>query len=292
MHTGVVTDTNSGMSVREGQERGIYVLAMPVIVDGKVYHEGQDVSFQELFQAMEAEKQVSTSSPSPLELQEVWDRAFADGCDELVYIPMSSGLSSSCEQAKLLAEQYDGRVYVADNHRISLTQYESVLDAKAMADNGKSAAEIKERLEDNTYGATIYLTVDSLDYLRKSGRITAAAHALAALLKIRPILTIQGEKIDAFAKARGIRSAMRKMIEATAQDLREKFQEIPKKKILIGAAGTLVRQEDIDQWSERVRAAFPGYTFLYHPLSCSVACHTGPGAVGTGFVIMDRVAAD
>ena len=290
MRTAIVTDTNSGMSVSEGREREIFVLPMPVIVDGKDYREGKDVSFQDVFRAMRDGKRVSTASPSPGELKALWDSIFEEGYEEIVYIPMSSGLSSSYSQAALLAETYEGRVYVVDNHRISLTQYESVLDAKAFADRGKTGAEIKDILEANTYGATIYLTVESIEYLRKSGRVTPAALALAAFLKIKPILTIQGEKLDAFAKARGMRAAMKKMLDATAADLKQKYPDTPKQKILVGAAGTLVQEEEVGQWSSRVREAFPDYTFLYHPLSCSVACHTGPGAVGTGFVAMERYA--
>ena len=218
----------------------------------------------------------------------MWDQVFSDGYDELVYIPMSSGLSSSYQTAQRLSEDFNGKVQVADNHRISLTLYESILDAKALADQGKSAAEIKQSLEENAYNATIYITVDSLDYLKKSGRVTATAAALASLLKIRPVLTIQGERLDAFAKVRGVRAAEKRMLEATVNDLATQFGERPKKSVLVGAAGTLVDQEAIARWSEMVEAAFPGYPYLYHPLSCSIACHTGPNAFATGFVCMER----
>lgn len=288
MRTAIVTDTNSSMSVAEGEERGIFVLPMPVIIEGKTYLEGENVTYTEVFQAMAAQKQVSTSQPSPGEVYDLWTHVLSKGYDELVYIPMSSGLSSSYHTAECLAEDFDGKVKVVDNHRISLTLYESILDAKEMADEGCDAETIKKRMEEHAFDTTIYITVDSIEHLKRSGRITAAGAALAAFFKIRPVLTIQGERLDAFAKVRGILAAERRMLEATRQDLAARFASRPKKKTLVGAAGTLVNEADIERWSEKVKAAFPGYPFLYHPLSCSIACHTGPNAIGTGFVCMDR----
>ncbi|MBR2561195.1 MAG: DegV family protein [Eubacterium sp.] len=288
MHTAIVTDTNSGMSIVEGERRGIFVLPMPVIIDGDMRLEGVNVSYSEVFRAMAEHKNVSTSQPSPGEVHDMWKKIFEKGYDELVYIPMSSGLSSSYASAKGLARDFGEKVQVVDNHRISLTLYESVLDAKALADQGKSAKQIRERLEEQTSDATIYLTVNSIEYLKKSGRITDAGIALAKLLKIKPVLTIQGERLDAFAKTRGILAAEKKMILATFHDLQERFYNTPKEHILVGAAGTLLTKEEIRRWSEKIKEAFPGYPFLYHPLSCSIACHTGPGAMGTGFVFMDR----
>ena len=292
MRTAIVTDTNSGMSVKEGEDRGIFVLPMPVIIDGQMHLEGVDVSYSEVFRAMADHKTVSTSQPSLGEVHELWDRVFREGFDEIVYIPMSSGLSSSCSSARGLAEQYDGKVHVVDNHRISLTLYESVLDAKALADKGKTAEEIQTRLEEQTSDATIYLTVNSVEHLKKSGRITDAAIKIAKLLKIKPVLTIQGEKLDAFAKTRGMLAAERKMLAATEHDLNERFRDTPKKHVLVGAAGTLLTEEEIERWSDKIKKAFPGYPYLYHPLSCSIACHTGPGAMATGFVYMDRGSLD
>ena len=157
-----------------------------------------------------------------------------------------------------------------------------------MADDGCDAETIKKRMEEHAFDTTIYITVDSIEHLKRSGRITAAGAALAAFFKIRPVLTIQGERLDAHAKVRGILAAERRMLEATRHDLNARFASRPKKKTLVGAAGTLVNEADIERWSEKVKAAFPGYPFLYHPLSCSIACHTGPNAIGTGFVCMDR----
>ena len=288
MHTAIVTDTNSGMSVDEGNRRGIFVIPMPVIVDGDIRLEGLDITYDEIFHAMAEKKNVTTSQPSQGEVLDLWQKVIDEGYDELVYIPMSSGLSSSCASAKGLAEEFGGRVKVVDNHRISLTLYESVLDAKALADQGWSAEAIKERMENQTNDATIYLTVNSIEYLKKSGRITDAGITMAKLFKIKPVLTIQGEKIDAFAKTRGILAAEKEMLKATFRDLHEKFNNTPKRHILVGAAGTLLTKEEIERWSNKIKEAFPGYPFLYHPLSCSIACHTGPGAMGTGFVFMDR----
>ncbi len=288
MKTAIVTDTNSGMSVSEGRQRGIFVLPMPVIIDGKTYLEGENVSYSEVFRAMAENKNVSTSQPSPGDVHDLWKEILAQGYDEIVYIPMSSGLSSSYHTAACLAEDFGGNVKVVDNHRISLTLYESILDAKEMADLGDDAESIKKKLEEKAFDATIYITVDSIEHLKKSGRVTAAGAALAMFLKIRPVLTIQGERLDAFAKVRGILAAERRMLEATRRDLQERFANRPKNKILVGAAGTLVSEEDIRRWSEKIKAAFPGYPFLYHPLSCSIACHTGPNAIGAGFVCMNR----
>lgn len=288
MRTAIVTDTNSGMSVEEGDRRGIFVLPMPIIIDGRTWLEGDTVSFEQVFAAMENHKDVKTSQPSPGDVTDLWDRVLASGYDELVYIPMSSGLSSSCQTASVLAEEYNGRVLVADNRRISLTLYESILDAKTMADAGASAREICSRLEKDAYNATIYLTVFSLDHLRKGGRITAAVAAIGTLLKIRPVMKIRGERLDLMARVRGRVAAEKKMIEATCTDLMERFQNRPKKSVLVGAAGTLSDAEQVKEWSEKVSREFPGYPFLYHPLSCSIACHTGPGAFGAGFVCMER----
>ena len=287
MKTAIVTDTNSSMSVEEGRRRGIFVLPMPVIIDGEMYLEGQDVTYAEVFGAMAEDKTISTSQPSPGEVRDLWKRVLKDH-EEIVYIPMSSGLSSSYHTAMSLAEDFDGKVKVVDNHRISLTLYQSVLDAKEMADKGLDAESIKRKLEDRAYDATIYITVDSIEYLKKSGRITAAGAAMCTFLKIRPVLTIQGERLDGFAKVRGILAAERRMLEATCHDLQERFANRDKKKVMVGGAGTLVSKTDIETWSKKIKERFPGHPFLYHPLPCSIACHTGPNAVGTGFVCLDR----
>lgn len=284
MKTAIVTDTNSGMSAAEGRDRGIFILPMPVIIDAKTYKEGVDITNQEVFEAMQADRDISTSQPDLLSLENIWKEAFAAGYDEIVHIPMSSGLSGSCAMAQQMAMKYEGKVQVVDNHRISLTMYESVLDAKAMADAGKSAKEIRETLEEHGLEATIYLIVDTMKYLEKGGRITHGAAVMGSLFKIKPVLTIQGEKIDAVAKARGIVSAKKKFFEFLKKDYEEWFAQYPKEQIIIGCASTFTDQAQIDEISAEISNLFPDMTFAYQQLPSSVACHTGPGTFGGGIV--------
>ena len=289
MKTAVLTDTNSGITVAEGEKLGIYVLPMPVIVQDHCYLEGVDITNEQLYKAMISDQEVSSSQPSPGEVMALWDRVFKDGYDEIVYIPMSSGLSGSCHSAAQLAEDYDGKVYVVDNHRISVTLMESVLDEKALAKQGKSACEIKKILEEQSYQASIYVAVDSLKYLKKSGRITASAAAIANMFSIKPVLSIQGEKLDLFAKVRGLKQSEKKMIEALKADLQTRFADVPKERIRIATAGTFEDEEDSRKWQAYVQSAFPEADVYYVPLSCSIACHVGVNAVGVGAtVILER----
>ena len=289
MKTAVLTDTNSGITVAEGEKLGIYVLPMPVIVQDHCYLEGVDITNEQLYKAMISDQEVSSSQPSPGEVMALWDRVFKDGYDEIVYIPMSSGLSGSCHSAAQLAEDYDGKVYVVDNHRISVTLMESVLDGKALAKQGKSACEIKKILEEQSYQASIYVAVDSLKYLKKSGRITASAAAIANMFSIKPVLSIQGEKLDLFAKVRGLKQSEKKMIEALKADLQTRFADVPKERIRIATAGTFEDEEDSRKWQAYVQSAFPEADVYYGPLSCSIACHVGVNAVGVGAtVILER----
>lgn len=206
MRTAIVTDSNSGIFEREGKELGVYVVPMPVIIEGKTYYEGIDLSHEEFYQALLEHKDVSSSQPSPGDVMRAWDRVFADGYEELVYIPMSSGLSGSCQTAAALAEDYGGRVHVADNHRISVTQRHSVQDALALADQGRTAKEIRETLERAAYESVIYVGVETLEYLKKNGRVTPAGAAMGTVLNIKPLLIIEGERLDAFAKVRGTKA--------------------------------------------------------------------------------------
>ena len=289
MKTAIVTDTNSGITVEEGRKAGIYVLPMPVIIEGTCYLEGADITNKQLYQAMKADKDLSSSQPSPGDVMDLWDQVLKDGFDDIVYIPMSSGLSGSCQNAIQLALDYDARVQVVDNHRISVTLMESVYDAKTLADQGCSAVEIKEHLEKTAYDASIYICVNSLKYLKKSGRITSSAAAIANVLNIKPVLTIQGDKLDLFAKVRGTRQSEKKMIEALKSDIASRFSSIPNERLHIATAGTLEKKEDIDRWRNMVQEAFPESTVYYTPLSCSIACHVGINAAGIGaIVIADR----
>ena len=213
--TAIMADSNCGIMPAEESDYGIHILPMPIIIDGKTYFEGIDITMEEFYQKQTSGSVITTSQPSPGDVTDMWDSLLRT-YDEIIFIPMSSGLSNTCQTALLLAddEPYKGRVYVVDNHRISVTQALAVLDAKSLADEGKTACEIKDILEKEAMDATIYIAVDTLEYLKKGGRITAAAAALGTILKLKPVLTIQGDKLDSYAKARGMKSAFRVMMEA------------------------------------------------------------------------------
>ena len=225
MKTAVITDSNSGITKEEARKLGLFLMPMPVIIDGEVYYEGENLTEAEFFEALKDGRDVTTSQPSPGEVLDLWDRVLAQGYDEIVYIPMSSGLSESCSTAKNLAEDYEGKVYVVDNHRVSVTQKSSAMDALAMLEKGITAAEIQKKLNDSAYESSIYVAVDTLEFLKKGGRVTAAGAALGSMFNIKPILSIQGDKLDAFAKVRGMKKCETKMLEAIADDIRERFSQ-------------------------------------------------------------------
>lgn len=282
MKTAVATDTNSGILKDEDQD--IYVLPMPVMIDGQTYFEGDDICNGELYEAMKQHKDISTSQPSPGQLMDFWDGILQGGYDEVIYIPMSSGLSGSCHSAVQLSADYDEKVQVADNHRISVTQKESVYTALRLARQGCSAKEIKSLLEESAYDASIYVTVDSLEYLKKGGRITPAVAAFATILNLKPVLTIQGDKLDVYAKARGIKQAEIAMIKAVKEDRVTRFSDVPDSRIQIYTAGTIESGEQAEQWLKMVREAFPGMSVSYCHLPCSIASHVGMNAMGIGIV--------
>ena len=284
MKTAIITDTNSGINKKEADELGIFLLPMPVIVKDKTYLEGIDISLGEMYEIMEDGIETSTSQPSPGSLMEMWDDILEE-YDEVVHIPMTSGLSGSCENARGLARSYKGRVIVVDNHRISVPQRESVLEAKKMADMGKNGQEIAEYLEESGKDSSIYITVSDLKYLQRSGRLGSTSAFLGSLLNIKPILTIQGEKIDAFAKCRGIKLCERKMIEALENDINVRFKDVPKENIQVVVAGTLKEQDEIDEWTKTVQEAFPYSRVYYNALPCSILSHAGPGCKGLGAVV-------
>ena len=283
-----MTDTNSGITVEEGKQNGIFVLPMPVIIDGQDFLEEKNITHEELYDAMLADKDVMTSQPSPGDLLDFWDSILDQGYDEIVYIPMSSGLSGSCHTSTQFAEEYDGKVKVVDNHRISVTLHESVYQAKKYEEAGKDGDFIKKALEDDAYNSSIYIAVESLKYLKKSGRVTAAGAMLATAMNIKPVLTIQGEKLDAFAKVRGMKAAQTKMINAIKKDIEERFGEYPVEKINIGVAGTFRDPKNTEEWLQKVKEAFPEYRVFYNPLSCSIACHVGIDTAGIGLSIIDE----
>lgn len=290
MKTAVMTDSNSGITPEEGKKIGIYSLPMPVIIEGDVFYEGKNITQEEYYGAMTSGKNVTTSQPSPGDVMDMWDGILKEGYEQVVYIPMSSALSASCHAAIQLSEEYDGKVQVVDDHRISVTMRESVLEAKWMANQGMTAEEIKKKLEENAYNSSIYIAVDTLEYLKKGGRVTAAGAAIGAVLNIKPVLTIQGEKLDAFTKVRGMKKAELKMLEAIEEDLNTRFADVDRKQLRLGAAGTFQKQEDADQWYNMVKDTFENEIddIYYDPLSFSIGCHVGPNAIGIGISVVTR----
>lgn len=287
MKTAIMTDSNSGILADKSKELGIYLLPMPVLVEKIEFSEGKNITSQELYEYMEAKKNCSTSQPSPGDLKEMWDKILNEGYDEIVYIPMSSSLSGSCQSAKMLAEDYGSRVHVVDNHRISVSQMESALEAKRMADAGKNAENIKAYLEETANNASIYLMVDSLKYLKKSGRMDTTTAIVGTLLNIKPILSIQGEKlIPHETKIRGIKNCEKKMIESLKYDLETRFKDIPVERLRFATAGTLKNVEDAENWRMIVESAL-GQPVYYDNLPCSIACHIGPECKGIGVTIVD-----
>ena len=272
----IITDSNSGITQRRGKELGIFVLPMPFFIDGQLFLEDITLTQEQFYERLGADSDISTSQPSPGDVMELWEKILRD-YDEIVHIPMSSGLSSSCATAMSIADEYDGRVQVVNNQRISVTQEQSVYDAMKLRDEGKSAKEIKEILEKEKFLSSIYITVDTLKYLKKGGRVTPAAAAIGTVLNLKPVLQIQGEKLDAFAKVRGWKAAKKTMLNAVEKDLNERFSDI-KDQMVLGMAYTC-GHEEAREWNGEILERFPGYELLEAPLSLSVACHIGPGAM-------------
>ncbi len=273
--TAIITDTNSGMPQEMADSLGIHMVSMPFIVDGREYLEGVNCSYAHFFEMLAAGSDVSTSQPSPESVTALWDEVLKTH-DTIVHIPMSSGLSSSCATAKALALDYEGRVFVADNKRISVSQLQSVLDAVKMAESGMDAAQICARLEENAGNSSIYLAVNTLELLKKSGRVTAAGAAFAAVLGIKPVLQIQGEKLDAFAKVRGMANAEKTMLEAIRKDMEGRFAGKPVQ-ILTAYSGD--EAVGID-WQKRVQEYFGDTSIGRYPLPISICCHVGADVRG------------
>lgn len=270
----IMTDSNSGITQRQAKVMGIYVLPMPFFINGDMYFEDITLTQEEFYQRLLEDADISTSQPSPADVMELWDDVLKEH-DEIIHIPMSSGLSSSCETALSLAQDYEGRVHVVDNQRISITQRQSVLDALEMAKKGMSAKEIVDVLMAEKLEASIYITVDTLKYLKKGGRVTAAGAALGTVLNIKPVLQIQGDKLDAFAKVRGFKAAKKKMLDAMEKDINVRFAG---KKVHLQAAYTC-SAEEAEEWKKEIMERFPGYEVHMDPLSLSVSCHIGPGSM-------------
>lgn len=273
----IVTDSNSGIKINEGLEKGIHVLPMPFYINEELFYEEIDLT-QEMFyeKLMDDSIDIKTSMPMLGDISDKWDELLKE-YDEIVHIPMSSGLSGSYQAAMMLADDYDGKVHVVNNQRISVTQKLSVLDAKAMADSGKSGAEIKDYLEATKFDSTIYIMVGTLKYLKKGGRVTPAAAALGTILKIKPVLQILGEKLDAFAKARTVKQAKQIMIESVKNDIEGRLHCTPEDcHISMAYTGT---PEEALEFKAEVQEVFPNHEIIMDPLSLSVSCHIGPGAI-------------
>ena len=274
--TAIVTDSNSGITQSRGKELGIYVLPMPFFIDGELFLEDISLTQEQFYERLGADSEISTSQPSPGDVMELWEKLLRE-YDEIVHIPMSSGLSNSCETAMSIAAEYDGKVQVVNNQRISVTQEQSVYDAMKLRSQGKTAREIREVLEREKFQSSIYITVDTLKYLKKGGRVTPAAAAIGTVLNLKPVLQIQGEKLDAFAKVRGWKAAKKTMLKAIEADLSGRFADV-KEDMILGMAYTCSREE-AQEGKKEIQERFPGYEMLEGPLSLSVACHIGPGAM-------------
>ncbi len=273
----IVSDSNSGITQAQAKELGVTILPMPFFAGDKTYYEDIDLNQEQFYQLLTDKIDISTSMPLVGNVTDTWDRLLEE-YDEIVHIPMSSGLSGSCETAIMLSQDYDGKVQVVNNQRISVTQRQSVLDAMNLAKQGKNAAEIKEILERDKFESSIYIMVDTLYYLKKGGRITPAAAALGTLLKLKPVLQIQGEKLDAFAKARTVKQAKNIMIEAMKNDFTKRFNDPSGEHIYLEMAYTHDK-EAAEAFKAEVQEAFPGMEIHMDPLSLSVSCHIGPGAL-------------
>lgn len=276
----VMADSNCGMRKDEAEALGCYLLPMPVYVNDILYYENATITRDEFFEYQAQGAEIKTSQPIMGDLLEAWD-ALLEEYEEVVYIPMSSGLSGSCASAIMAAQDYEGRVHVVDNQRISVPQAQAVKDALALAKEGKSGAQIKEYLLETKADSSIYITVDTLTYLKKGGRITPAAAAFGTVLNIKPVLTIQGDKLDAFTKVRGMKIAKKRMIEALEADRSTRFADVPADKLQLQAAYTCTEEEALE-WKSQLEAHF-GLTCDMSALPLSIACHTGPGAVGAAF---------
>ena len=273
----IVTDSNSGITIEEGKALGVYVMPMPFYINEELFYEEIDLSQEMFYEKLTDDSiDIKTSMPMMGDVLDTWEKLLEE-YDEIVHIPMSSGLSSACETAIMLSQDFDEKVQVVNNQRISVTQRLSVLDAVEMAKEGKSATEIKEYLEATKFDSTIYIMVGTLKYLKKGGRVTPAAAALGTLLKIKPVLQILGEKLDAFAKARTVKQAKQIMIDSVMKDINERFNCAPEDcHIAMAYTGDM---EEILEFKNEVQELFPNHEIIVNPLSLSVSCHIGPGAI-------------
>lgn len=274
----VVTDSNSGITQTQAKELGISVIPTPFFVNGELYLEDITLTREEFYEKLEEDAQISTSQPAPGDLIETWENLLKE-YDEIVHIPISSSLSTACETATMLAQDYDGRVQVVNNQRVSVMQKSSALDALHLAESGKTAKEIKEILEEEKFNACAYITVDTLKYLKKGGRVTPAAVAIGTVLNIKPVLIVFGEKLDSFAKVRGFKAAKKAMLDVAEKELKEKFSN---DEMVLYAVSTC-DAEETENWRQEIAEHFPGYEVKSDYLSLSVTCHIGRGALAIAY---------
>lgn len=274
----IMTDSNSGVTQEQAVDMGIKVLPMPFLIDGETYFEDINLTQEQFYQKLAQDVEISTSQPSPEAVMKAWDELLKE-YDSIVYIPMSSGLSGSCQTAKLLAQDYNGKVQVVDNQRISVTQKQSVQDAAELAAAGKTAREIREYLENVKFESSIYIMLDTLKYLKKGGRITPAAAALGSALRLKPVLQIQGEKLDAFTVARTKKQGVSKMLAAMESDVESRFGGMDNVENIYFAVAHTQNEEAALAFAEQVRGRFGVQNVEVAPLSLSISCHIGPGSL-------------
>lgn len=279
MKIAVVTDSNSGITQAQAKEMGVAVLPMPFMIDGETYYEDITLTREQFYQRLRDNAYIATSQPTPDSILKMWDKLLKE-YDQIIHIPMSSGLSGSCSTAMMLAgeDEYEGKVFVVDNRRISVTQYQSVKDAQMLAAMGMDGMQIKKRLEETAADSVIFITVDTLKYLKKGGRITPAAAALGTLLKIKPVLIILGEKLDSFAKARTMKQAKTMMMNAIQKELDGRLHDSECRNCHLAIAHT-DNEEAALEFKKEVEERFPNADVYMAPLSLSIACHIGPGSL-------------
>ncbi len=275
----IVTDSNSGITQEEAKKLGVFVVPMPFLINGEEYYEDINLTQEQFYEHLRGDASVSTSQPSIASVTEIWDELLKEDC-EIVHIPMSSGLSETCHTAQSLAKEYNGKVHVVDNQRISVTQKQSVLDALKLAENGISASQIKEILEQTKRDSSIYIALDTLKYLKKGGRLTPAAALIGSILRIKPVLQIQGEKLDAFKKVLSLKQAKQEMIGAIKHDLSTRFAQFRANGEMTLSVAHTDNFAEADTFRKELEQLFPDVPVLFvDPLSLSVSCHIGPGAL-------------
>ena len=286
---GIVTDNSCGLTAEEAQNLGIKMTYIPFLIDGEEYSEDKNLTRELFYEKLNSSASVSTSQPNQETVKQTWNEMLKE-YDEIVYIPLSSGLSSSCQTAEFLSLEYNGKVQVINNKRVSVTLKLAVLEAVQLAKEGKSAREIKQYLENTSLNSSIYIMVPTLKYLKKGGRVTAAAAAIGSLLSIKPVLQIQGEKLDAYAKVITVKQAKAKMINAIKKDIETRFNNIkPNQQLIISLAHTSTTMDDINEFEKEVRQEFSQYKIMFKdPLPLAIACHIGTGALGITCSVVDK----